>query len=59
MQYPVAAESHEIGEEIREALLGRGRYKHRMLFNVRGNIVTILRVWHSSRDAVPRDDLKV
>lgn len=54
---PLAAESDDVDVEIRELLLGRRRYKHRILFTVSGQTVTILRVWHSSRDAITRDDL--
>jgi toxin ParE1/3/4 len=53
----LAAESEDFDMEIREILLGRGRYKHRILFNVSGKMVSILRVWHSSRDSISRDDL--
>lgn len=60
-QYPtrcaLAPESEELGQEIRELLLGRRRYKYRLLFRIVGNTVQILRVWHSSRDSVTRDDL--
>lgn len=53
----LAAESEAVGEEIRELLLGRGRYKYRILFKVSDGIVTILRVWHGSRNSITRDDL--
>lgn len=53
----LAAESEEVGQEIREALLGQRRYKHRILFWISSNVVTILRVWHSSRDSLTREDL--
>jgi plasmid stabilization system protein ParE len=53
----LAAESEDVGEEIRELLLGRRRYKYRILFTVSGKTVTILRVWHSSRDSITREEL--
>jgi plasmid stabilization system protein ParE len=54
---PLAAESEDVSLEVRELLLGRKRFKHRILFTVIGQTVTILRVWHSSRDAIIRSDL--
>ncbi|WP_390620212.1 type II toxin-antitoxin system RelE/ParE family toxin [Blastopirellula retiformator] len=53
----LAAESEEIGQEIREVLLGHRRYKHRILFQVSSHVVTILRVRHSSRDSFTREYL--
>ena len=53
----LSAESEDVGQEIRELLLGRRRYKYRILFTVSGKTVTILRVWHSSRDSITREDL--
>lgn len=52
-----AAESDDIGLEIREILLGRRQYKYRLVFTIRGKTVSILRVWHSSRDSITRDEL--
>jgi plasmid stabilization system protein ParE len=52
-----AAESEEVGLVVRELLLGRRRYKYRILFRISGQTVIILRVWHSSRDAITRNDL--
>ena len=53
----MAAESKDLGLEIRELHLGRRRGTYRLLFEIRGETVYILRVWHSARDAVSRDDL--
>lgn len=53
----LATEAADIGREIRELRIGRGRSKHRLLFEIRGKTVFILRIWHSARDAVARDDL--
>ena len=55
----VALESEEIGEEIRELIYGKGRFKHRLLFRMVDQTIYILRVWHSSRDAISRDDMGV
>lgn len=54
---PLAAESEDVGLDVRELLVGRRRYKYRILFTVSERNVTILRVWHSSRDAITRKDL--
>lgn len=53
----LAAESDEVCQEIRELLLGRRRSRYRILFNIRGKSVVILRVWHASRDDAPRGEL--
>ncbi len=53
----LAAESLELGEEIRELLVGRRRYKYRLLFRVSGRTVHILRVRHSSQDAISREGI--
>ncbi len=55
----VALESEEIDEEIRELIYGKGRFKHRLLFRIAGQTINILRVWHSSRDVISRDDMGV
>jgi hypothetical protein len=39
------------------AKLCHPRYKYRILFIMSERTVTILRVWHSSRDAITREDL--
>jgi plasmid stabilization system protein ParE len=54
---PLAAESDELSADVRELLLGRGRFKYRLLFRIQGSTVQILRVWHGSRDAITEDDL--
>lgn len=54
----LASEAAEVGEEIRQSLLGRHRFKYRLLFRITGKTVQILRVWHSSRDAITRKELQ-
>ncbi len=54
----IAAESEELGQEIRELLLGRRRYKYRILFKLSGRLVVILRVWHGSRDSITREEIE-
>ncbi len=53
----IAAEAEEVGMEIRELHFGKRRGTYRLLFQIQGPVVYILRVWHSARDAVSRHDL--
>ena len=53
----LAVEADELGQEVRELLIGKRRGVYRLLFIVSGKAVEILRVWHGARDAVTRDDL--
>lgn len=53
----LAAEAADMGQEIRELLIGKRRGVYRLLFIFSGKTVEILRVWHSARDSVTRDDL--
>ena len=53
----LAAEADELGHDVRELLIGKRRGVNRLLFIVSGKAVEILRVWHSARNAVTRDDL--
>jgi plasmid stabilization system protein ParE len=48
---PIAAESSKFTEEIRELVFGKRRHKHkyRILFTTRKRVVTILYIYHSSR----------
>lgn len=54
---PLAIEAGDVEEEIHELLFGRRRYKYRILFKISGKVVSILRIWHSSRDSVTRREL--
>lgn len=54
---PLAKESDEVGVEIREILLGRRSYKYRLFFRITGKTVIILRLWHSSRNSITREEL--
>lgn len=54
----MAAESSRIGQEIRELLCGRRRFKYRILFRIKRSTVEILRVWHCSRDDIPSTDIE-
>lgn len=53
----LAVEAEDLEQEIRELLVGRKRFKYRLLFRVVGKTVQILRVWHSSRDAITSEEL--
>lgn len=54
---PIAVESVDIGQEIRELLLGRRGYKYRVFFKMSGRSVVVLRVWHGSRDSITGKDV--
>lgn len=53
----VADESEELGVEIRELLFGRRHGFYRILFQIDGKTVQIVRVWHGARDRVSLEDL--
>jgi plasmid stabilization system protein ParE len=55
----LAAESVDIGAEVRELLVGNRRTKYRVLFQIRERTVHVLRVWHSARDSVKKGDLQI
>ena len=50
---PFAAESQDIGREIRQ-LLYKG---HRILFGVTDDVVQVFRIRHTARDRLSSDDL--
>lgn len=54
---PLAAEADELGVEIRQLLFGKRRGTYRILFEIDGRTVQILRIRHSARDAVAERDL--
>jgi plasmid stabilization system protein ParE len=47
---PEAAEAEWYGPALRQLLHGKGRYVHRVLFEIRGDVVIILRVRHSAQN---------
>jgi plasmid stabilization system protein ParE len=53
----VAGESEDLGVEIRELLFGKRQGIYRILFQIEGRTVQILRVWHGARDRVSPEDL--
>lgn len=53
----LAAEAEEIGRDIRELHVGRRQGSYRVLFEIYGRNVIILRVWHAARDRLTPDDL--
>jgi len=54
---PLAAESEDVCQEIREPRLGKRRHKYRILFKISRRSVVILRVWHGARNSITRDDV--
>jgi len=56
-RYGLAAESAEIELPIRELIVGRRRSAYRVLFEIRGRTVVVLRVWHAARRDVTGQDL--
>ncbi len=53
----LAEESAELGLDIREILVGKRRGIYRVLFQIEGRTVHIVRVWHGARDAWTADDV--
>ncbi len=55
----VIAEAKELGFPARHLLYGKGRGVHRIIFYIREDEqhVRVLRVWHSSRDAITAADV--
>ncbi len=53
----VAAESEDLGFEIRELLVGKRHGVYRILFQIEGRTVQIVRVWHGARDRLSPEDL--
>jgi plasmid stabilization system protein ParE len=57
---PVIPEAPELGGCVRHLLYGKGRGVYRILFHIREEEqhVRVLRIWHSSRDALTPDDVE-
>jgi plasmid stabilization system protein ParE len=53
----IADESEDLGVEIHELLFGKRHGVYRILFQIEGQTVQILRVWHGARDRVSPEDL--
>jgi plasmid stabilization system protein ParE len=53
-------EATELGFPARQLLYGKGKGVYRIIFHIREDEqhVRILRIWHSSRDAITIDDVK-
>jgi plasmid stabilization system protein ParE len=52
-----APEAVSSGRDIRQMIVGKKRRAHRVLFEVRGNRVVVLRIRHVSQDYLQPDDL--
>ncbi len=57
---PLIPEAAELGFPARQLLYGKGRGVYRIIFHIREEErhVRILRIWHSSRDAITPDDVE-
>jgi plasmid stabilization system protein ParE len=53
----LADEASDVGIELRELPFGRRRGMYRILFEIQGQVVHILRIRHTARDALTPDDL--
>jgi plasmid stabilization system protein ParE len=56
---PIIPEATDLGFPVRHLLYGRGRGTYRIVFHVHEEErhIRVLRIWHSSRDALTVDDL--
>jgi plasmid stabilization system protein ParE len=57
---PVIPEAIELGYPARHLLYGKGKGIYRIIFDIREDEqhVRVLRVWHSSRDAITAADVE-
>jgi plasmid stabilization system protein ParE len=57
---PVIPEAKELGYPVRHLLYGKGSGIYRIIFDIREDEqhVRVLRVWHSSRDAITATDVE-
>lgn len=53
----LADEADDVGIELRELLFGRRHGMYRILFEIQGRVVHILRIRHTARDSVSGSDL--
>ena len=53
----IAAESNELGVELRELLFGRRPAVYRIVYLIDGAVVHILRIRHSPRDNLKAEEL--
>jgi len=56
-RFGLAPEAEAIGRPIRQLIFGKRRNRYRVLYEVRDNVVAILRVRHGSQDLLPMDEL--
>jgi hypothetical protein len=55
---PLAPESKDLGREIRQLLYGKRHAVYRVLFEIRGDTVFVLRVWRGARDRLQASDVE-
>jgi len=52
LRCPLAAENEKFPNEIQELSYGRRPHKYRIIFEIRGDVVYVLRVRHAARDEI-------
>jgi plasmid stabilization system protein ParE len=55
--YGFAPEAEAVGRPIRQLVFGKRRNRYRVLYEVRGSVVTILRVRHGAQDFLTSDEI--
>jgi plasmid stabilization system protein ParE len=56
-RWPLARESRDFDEPVRQLLYGKSPHFHRVLFIVRADVVHVLHVRHGARQALGRSDV--
>jgi plasmid stabilization system protein ParE len=56
-RYPEAPEAEWYGSELRQLTYGGKRQEHRVLFEIRGEVVYVARVRHAAQDLLGPDEL--
>jgi plasmid stabilization system protein ParE len=54
----LAPESEAFGEEVRQLLYGKRRGVYRILFAIRGDVITIFSIRHSARQRLSPDEIR-
>ena len=54
---PIAPESRNLDREVRQLLYGRRRQMYRLLYEIRGETVFVLRLRHAARAYLPPDEI--
>ncbi len=51
----LAPENDFFPQEIRQLLYGKGRHVHRILFTIRGDVISVLHIRHGARQVLKPD----